>query len=164
MKLLVYVATCLTLSGQSTLGPVTGHLSINPSKIRAGESVEVRVEAVNRGHEPIQVASGAPETRMCGHFRVRIAGNGVTLQAPAPSEGPDIIGSCLYGGQNIAPGHKYTESFWIGRDGEFSQPGTYSIDVTYQLIYDNANTWPSPKSPGARFHSQFKVIVEKAAK
>jgi hypothetical protein len=163
MKLLSYFAIPFILFGQSTLGPVTGHLSINRNKIRAGESIEVRFEAVNRGREAIQVTTGAPESVMCGHFRVKISSDHVALEVPPLPQG-NIVGSCLSGAQDIAPGHKYAESFWIGRDGEFSRPGKYPIDVTYYFAYDKRGVFAHEGSPGARFHSQFTVTVEKPAK
>lgn len=157
---LLCVAIPLMLSGQGTLGPVTGHLSINKARIRSGESLEVRFEAVNRGREPIGVLTGDPETAVCGHFRVKIVGDGVDLQFPRLLNGG---GSCLSGGKEIAPGHKYTESFWIGRGGELDRPGKYRLDVNYSLTYDKSSTFPGPTSPHKHFHKQFELTVEPAA-
>lgn len=156
-----FVVTLLLLS-QSASEAVVGHLSTNRNKIRAGEPFEIRFEAVNRGHEAIEIKTVAPELAMCGHFRVKVSRRGMTAEFPPPIKGPDIIGSCLYATQDIAPRHKYIESFWIGGDHELSIPGTYHVDVTYKLVYNKLGL-PVRESPlEALFHSGFDIRVLEA--
>jgi hypothetical protein len=144
-----------------SLALVRGHFSISRNKIRAG--IEVRFEAVNRGCEPIQVTTMGTPGIPAATFGWRSLTTALMCKSRRRYR-RELIFSCISGAQDIAPGHKYTESFWIGRDGEFSRTGKYHIDVTYYFAYDKRGAFAHEGSPGGRFDSQFTVTVEKPAK
>jgi hypothetical protein len=146
---------------QELVGSVSGHLSINKQKVPLGEAIEIRVEAVNQGNRSIEITSGAPGT-LCGNFKIKILqGRNIFSEIPAPEKGPDIIGSCLFGGKDIAPGKSFVESVWIGRAHEISKPGKYQIDVTYGLVYDKYGTLAGKESPRTLIHATFNLTVTK---